>query len=158
MPRHQHRQAVAVTDILEQGLAVGQVQPIQQHGEPLLGDVFVTVAKPVQFLFQQPLPQGDAFLRLEVAEMVADRGASLGGRDKTQPLRIGPGPGRGNDFNRLPVLKHRLQRGQLAVDARRYAGIADIGMHGIGEIHYRGIARQLDDLAARGKDVNLALK
>jgi hypothetical protein len=47
---------------------------------------------------------------------------------------------------------------EAAVDLRRDAGIAHVGMHRIGEINRRSFFRQFDDIAMRRKSENMVFE
>ncbi len=51
----------------------------------------------------------------------------------------------------------RVERDQAPVDPGADAGVADLGVDGVGEVDRRGVDRQRDDLALRGEDEDLVL-
>ena len=69
--------------------------------------------------------------------------------DETFPLRARLGIGLRQDLDLVTVLKFRGQLTCLAVDANAVAGLADLGMHGIGEINSRGTSWQCDQVTTR---------
>ena len=73
--------------------------------------------------------------------------------------RDGPEVGRlgGEDLDHVAVVEGGLQRHQAAVDPRADGVVADLGVHGVGEVDGRRAHRQRDDVAARGEDVDLLL-
>ena len=68
---------------------------------------------------------------------------------------FGPRALGGDDLHGLAVAQHGAQRRQPPVDLGGDAAVADVGVHGVGEIHHRGAARQAQDLAARREHVDL---
>jgi len=48
---------------------------------------------------------------------------------------------RGDDFDPVSVFQFCSQGRELVVDSRRGAAVADVGMHGVREIHRRRAAR-----------------
>src|SRR5229473_2339622 len=89
----------------------------------------------------------------------AHRGPRLAGSDKRFPggRRSDLGLG-GENLDLVPVLQFGRQRRYLAVDLATDRVVADVGMHRIGEINRRGVARQGDQLAFGGKAEDLVLK
>ena len=79
----------------------------------------------------------------------------FGGGDEIQPQRIGLGVRGGDDFHAVAVFKRLPQRHQLLIDFDRHAAVADVGMHGIGEIYRSGAARQRHDLALGREYIHL---
>ena len=68
---------------------------------------------------------------------------------------VGPRARCGDDLDSLAAGQRLRQRIWLTIDARADAGMADIGMHRVGEVDRRGTGGQLDDAAFRGENVNL---
>src|SRR3954469_7727638 len=91
-------------------------------------------------------------------DKAADAGARLAGDDKPLPGRRRGLRLRGDDLNLIAVLQLRAQRQQAAVDLGADAGIADLGMHCIGEIDRGGTARQRDQIAFRREGEDLILE
>ncbi|KAG0927116.1 hypothetical protein G6F32_012980 [Rhizopus arrhizus] len=91
----------------------------------------------------------------QLLELVTDGGACLAGDHELQPLRFRRGRARGDDFHRLARHQLGTQRHQLLVHPRGHRHVADIGMDGVGEIERGGVARQGQDLALRGEQVDL---
>jgi len=52
-----------------------------------------------------------------------------------------------DDLDPVAVPEHVLERHDLPVDLGAHALVADIGVHGIGEVHRRGALRQLPNVA-----------
>ena len=59
------------------------------------------------------------------------------------------------DFNLVTIFKLGGQLPCLAIDAHTVAGLANLGVHRIGEIHRRGAAWQRDQISARCKTEHL---
>ena len=88
----------------------------------------------------------------------ADGGARLAGDDDRFPggrrhLRLGA-----DDLDLVAVLQFGHQRHDAAVDLGADAGVADIGVDGIGEVDRRGAARQRDQHALRREAEDLVLE
>jgi len=62
---------------------------------------------------------------------------------------------RGQDLYDIAVLQLRAQGHQLPVDPAPDAAMADFGVYRIGEIDWRGAARERLDLSLRRKAVDL---
>ena len=103
------------------------------------------------------LPASRCWSRICWREEAADAGARLAGDDEAFPGRRRRAAAGGENFHLVAVLQFVAQRHQPAVDAGADAGIADLAMHGIGEIHRGGAARQLDQLAFRREAEHLVL-
>ena len=84
--------------------------------------------------------------------------ACLRGHDEIHPGGIWARALRGDDLHGLAVAQYRAQRREAPVDLGRHAAVADAGVHGIGEVHHGGAARQAQDLPARGEHVHLVGK
>ena len=65
---------------------------------------------------------------------------------------------RRDDFDLVAVGEFGDQRGDLAVDLAADCGVADVGVHGIGEVDGVRPARQRDQLALRREAENLVVK
>ena len=81
--------------------------------------------------------------------------ARLAGAHVLQPGRVGLGVRGGDDLDAVAVAQLGAQRHQLAVDLRRDAAVADVGVHRVGEVHRGGAARQRHDLALGREHVDL---
>src|SRR6266581_3255332 len=71
------------------------------------------------------------------------------------PRRTGVGCLGGEDLDRLAVLERVLQRHQPLVDARAHAAVADLGVHGVGEVDRGRARRELEDVPLGGEDEHL---
>ena len=78
--------------------------------------------------------------------------------DELQPVARGPGALglRGEDLDDLAVLELALERDEPAVDAAADALVADLGVHGVGEVDRRRPAGQRDHVALRCEHEDLA--
>ncbi len=104
------------------------------------------------------MPRPEYCLRMAflVARRIAD--ARLAGDDHRLPrgrrhLRLGA-----DDLDLVAVLQFGHQRHDAAVDLGADAGVADIGVDGIGEIDRRRAARQRDQPALRREAEDLVLE
>ena len=59
------------------------------------------------------------------------------------------------DFDSVAILESGVQRHEAAVDARAHSAVPDLGVHGIGEVNRGGGARQRQNIAFGGEDVDL---
>ncbi len=149
------RHPVAQRDLGQQGL---------QARETMLGEerIQAPLRQPLQrriHRFQRTVEHAVAQLHgifvLQLLELVADGGARLAGDHEFQPLRFRRGRACGDDLHRLPRHQLGAQWHQFLVHARGHRHVADIGMHGVGEIERCGIARQGQDLALRREQIDL---
>ena len=104
---------------------------------------------------EQAASEANGIVALEVFQQLANFGARFRADDKVQPRGVRACARRGDDFHRLAAGERLRQRIRLAVDARADAGMADIGMHRVGEIHRRRASGQFDNAPFRGENVNL---
>ena len=65
---------------------------------------------------------------------------------------------RREDLDEVAVLQLVVQRDDAAVDLRADGAMADVGVHGVGEVDRRRAGRQRLDLALRREDVHLVLE
>src|ERR1700733_15393337 len=86
-------------------------------------------------------------LALLLVYEAADPRARLAGDDEAFPLRRRRAAARGHDLDLVAVLQFVTQRQQPAVHLGADTGVANLAVHGIGEIHRRRTPRQLDQLA-----------
>ena len=92
------------------------------------------------------------------ARRAADGGARLAGDDQRLPhggrrLVLGP-----HDLDLVAVLQFGQKRRMQAVDLGADRGIADVGVHRIGEIDRRRAARQRDQTPLRGEAEHLIVE
>src|SRR5205809_2825867 len=81
----------------------------------------------------------------------------LAGDDEALPLRGRRAPARGHDLDLVAVLELVAERHEPSVHLRPDARVADLAVHGIGEIDRRRAARKLDELAPRREAEDLIL-
>ena len=96
-----------------------------------------------------------AFSALAGVDDVLDLVARARGLDERQPVLAGLVAGLGHDLHDVAVAQRRAQRHDAAVHLGAHAGVADIGVDGVGEIDGRGVARQHHHFAARREGVDL---
>jgi hypothetical protein len=106
-------------------------------------------------LFEQPFAQRRGFLLLQRLEEMPDARSRLAGGHETQPRRIRPCRRRGHDLDLVAAFQFRAQRHELVIDPRCGAMVADVGVHGVGEVDGGSAARQRHDLALGREDVDL---
>ena len=152
--RHHHAHGVAQTDLRQQIVKRGQLHPVELALDILRRDLGEFAAT-AQRVVEQTTAKADRVIALEVFQQLTDLGARLRADDKVQPGGIRTCARRGNNFDSLTAGERLRQWIGLAVDARADAGMADIGMHRIGEVHRRGASGQFDNAPFRGENVNL---
>ena len=96
-----------------------------------------------------------AFGALAGVDDVLDFVARAGGLDERQPVLAGLVARLGHDLDDVAVVQRRAQRHDAAVHLGADAGLAHVGVNGVGEVDGRGVARQHDHLAARREGVDL---
>ena len=74
--------------------------------------------------------------------------------DERQPVLARQMAGLRQDLDHVAVAQRVLQRHDAAVHLGADAGVADVGVDGVGEIDGRRVARQHDHLAPRREGVN----
>ncbi len=97
----------------------------------------------------------DRVLVLQMLEVLADRGTRARRRDPIQPLRIRLRRGRGDDLDRLAGIEPRAQGHQFLVHARGDRVVADIGVHGVGEVQRSRVSWQCENRALGGEQIDL---
>ena len=116
---------------------------------------FGQLAAATERVIKQASPEANGIVALEVFQQLANFGARFRADDKVQPRGVRTSARRGDDLHRLAAGERLRQGIWLAVDARADAGMADIGMHRVGEVHRRRASGQFDDAPFRGENVNL---
>ncbi|CPO62663.1 Uncharacterised protein [Bordetella pertussis] len=153
-PRHHGGQALAQADIGQDFIARAGARAARQlvplrvvgagHGQVQLD----------HRLFKQSLAEGHGLLVLDGSQVMADFGTGAAGAHVIEPLRVRARGRRSDDFDRVAAAELGAQRDELAIDLGGDRLVADVGMDGVGEIDRRGAARQGNDLAARGEDID----
>src|SRR5690606_40692702 len=82
----------------------------------------------------------DVLPALLTADHPADARLRLAGADEALPFRRGRLRPRGDDLHLITVAQLRAKRQQAPVDLGTRAMVADLGMHGVGEIDRGGLA------------------
>src|SRR6185369_10866083 len=126
----------------------------QYRFERPLGKIVTVLA---ERLLQNGAAEIEILRALLRADEAADAGPRLAGDDKALPGRRRRLRLRGDDVDLIAVLQPGAQRQQAAVYLGADAGIADLGMDGIGEIDRGRAARQGDQIALwrEGEDLIL---
>ena len=122
--------------------------------EAALGDFAQLHAQPAGFLLQILLADLDGLDPLAGVDDVLDLVAGLRGLHQRQPVLAGKVAGLGHDLDDVAVAQRVAQRHDAAIHLGAHAGLADVGVDGVGEIDGRGVARQHDDFAARRESVD----
>ncbi len=153
--RHHHGEALAQPDVGQHlGVAVRGI-PLEEALPVLVADLVRVGLERAKRLHQQQLAHLGRLRRLHGLQVVPDVGTRLAGGHVGEPHRVRARVGVGHDFHAVAVAKSRAERNRLAVHARRDAVVADVGVHGVGEVDGRGPARQREDLALGREDVDL---
>ncbi len=116
---------------------------------------FIANAILARFLLDQLAADFDGALALMHVEPVLDllpRARRLG---ELQPVAAGIVPGLGKDLDDVARAQLVAQRNDAAVDLGADAGVSDLGVHGVGKIDRRGVARQHHDPALGREGVHL---
>src|ERR1039457_3585697 len=129
--------------------------PMGHALETALGDFSQLYSESTGFLLQVFLADLDGLQPLAGVDDVLDLVAGLRGLDQRQPILAGQVAGLGHDLDDVAIAQRIAQRHDAAVDLGAHAGLADIGVNGVGEIDGGGVARQHDHLAARREGVDL---
>ncbi len=153
-----------VHHVLRPGVAVadGDVQVVHRGGLEQLQRALEHLLRSVQPVLAERLGQRRAagvqvLLALLQRHVAADARARLAGDGEALPGRGGRAVARGDDLDLVAVLQLGAQRQDAAVDLGPDAGVADLAVHGVGEIHRRGAARQRDQPALRREAEHLVL-
>ncbi len=103
------------------------------------------------------LPCSMASSRRSLENHCLDLVAGAGALDEAQPVpaRAGARGLGGEDLDHVAVVQGALQRHEPAVDPGPDAAVADLGVHGVGEVDRGGAVRQRDDVALGGEDEDL---
>ena len=106
----------------------------------------------------KPAAKLDVLAAQRVAGGTANGGAGTPGDRDALPRGWRHVAFRGQDHDFVAVAQHRRQRQLPAIDQRADTAVADVGVHGIGEINRRRAARQSDDPAFRREGEHLILE
>ena len=151
---HHDAHGVAQTDFRQQIVKRGQLHAIEFALDILRWDLGEFAAS-AQRVIEQTTAKADRIVALKVFQQLTDLGARFRADDKVQPGGVRASARRGDNFDSLTAGERLRQRIGLTVDARADAGMTDIGMHRVGEVHRRGAGRQFDNAPFRGENVNL---
>ncbi len=141
---HHDAHGVAQTDFRQQIVKRGQLHAIEFALDILRWDLGEFAAS-AQRVIEQTTAKADRIVALKVFQQLTDLGARFRADDKVQPGGVRASARRGDNFDSLTAGERLRQRIGLTVDARADAGMTDIGMHRVGEVHRRGAGRQFDN-------------
>ena len=144
---------VAEADFGQQIVKRGQLHALK-FTLNVLGRDLGQLAATAEGVIEQAAPEAYGVVALKVFQQLANFGARFRADDKVQPCGVRTCARRGDDFHRLAAGERLRQRIRLAVDAGADAGMADVGMHRVGEIHRRRAGGQFDNAPFRGENVN----
>ena len=119
------------------------------------GHFFERQAEFAQRLVDEARAELDGLLPAQTLEVVTHGGARLGGHHEIHPRRIRHRALGGDDLHGLAVAQRSAQRRQAPIYLGGDAAVADVGVHGVGEVHHGGAARQAQDLALGREHVDL---
>ncbi len=147
--------AIAQPDVFQQILDVFHVVLGEHLLNTLRADLLQTGFETTECLAQQALAEVDRLRAALQLERMADMRTGFAGDDEIKPCRVWPRARCGDDLHRRATFQRLRQRRQATVDAAGYAGVADIGMHRIGEVDGGRTLGHLHDAALGGEDVDL---
>src|ERR1019366_1922735 len=149
------RRVLAVTDGGQQVVGLGQ--PIfagharqLRFAKVLQGDAILA-----SLFFDQLAADFDGAFALVHIQPVLDLLAGTRRFRQLQPIPAGMMARRGLNFHDIAGAQLVTQGSHAPVHFGAYAGVADLGVHRIGEVNRRGILRQDDNLPLRSEGVNL---
>ena len=158
--RHRATGHVMLADGDVQRLEIGEVQFLGRLGQHVgaheLLDLEPLAAELADELL---LARLERVLPTLAREPLADLVAGAGRLDDLQPVarRAGALHLRREDLARVAGLEGLVERHEAPVDPRADAGVAHLGVHGVGEVDRRGTNRQRDDPPLRREDEDLVL-
>src|SRR5207302_4803751 len=130
-PRDHRRQALAEADVGKQLLARAGAAVAHDALPAGVVDLGERAVQRLERLIEQPLAEPGRLLVLHGLQEVADVGTRLGRAHVLQPSRVGLGVAGGDDLDAVGVPAYGAQRDELAVDLRRDAAVADVGVHDV---------------------------
>ena len=144
--------------VSQRGIQVFRLAVAVFAGHPVqvgLADPAHLHAQAARLLFQVLLADLDGLQPLAGVDQVLDLVARARGLDEGQPVLAGLVTRLGHDLDDVAVAQRGAQRHDAPVHLGADAGVADVGVDGVGEIDGRGVARQHDHFAARREGVDL---
>ena len=150
---HHDAHGIAKAHVGQQALQVLVLGVGQHLLDARLGDVFDVLG--AEGMVEQATAQHHRLFGAQVLEELADLGARLGGHHEVEPGRVGAGARCRDDLHRLARMQRTAERIGVTVDPGADAGVADVGVHRVGEVHRGGAGGQLHDAALRSEDVDL---
>ena len=144
---------VEVLRLLEAALA----DHLREHGRAL--ELLVRQVLLLQRRLERLAALGLGLLARLAREPLPDLVARARGRRQRHPVarRAAAALG-GQDLDEVAALQPVVQRHDAAVDLRADGAVADVGVHGVGEVDRRRVGRQHLDLALRREDVDLVVE
>ena len=151
-------QPVTSRDLFQQVVQVIVVVTLEIAFQLICGKLVQAFVKSRQGPVKQTPAQGDGVFPGLVLQEVAYIGSGFGRHRVIKPGGVGAGARSRENFYGFATLEWLGQRCQPAIDAAGHAAVAHVSVHGIGEVHCRGTARQLEDPAFGGEHINLVGK
>src|ERR1017187_7781496 len=149
------RRVLAVTDGGQQVVGLGQPIFAGNPRQLRFAQVFQGNAIFARLFFDQLAADFDGAFALMHVQPVLDLLAGTRRFRQLQPIPAGMMARRGLNFHDVAGAQLVTQGRHAPVYLGAYAGVADLGVDGIGKVNRRGILRQDDDLALGGKRINL---
>ena len=107
-----------------------------------------------RFIFKELAAHLGGFLALFEIDPMANFALGVGALYEAKPVAVGVVALLSQDLHYVAASDFMAQRDHLAVDLRSGTLMADFGVHGIGEIHRRSSARQLQHAALGSEGIN----
>ena len=149
-PAHAH----VVEDVFEAGVFAAEVVEIALL--EVFGEQEFLGQQGGEGTLQQLFAQAHGIAAVDIFEFVADGAAGAAGNHEVEPGRIGAGGVGSDDFHAVAGTQAGAQGNHVVVDTGGNAAVADVGVHGIGEIHRRGAFGQHEDFAFRREYIHFA--
>src|SRR5271168_163230 len=124
-------------------------------GDSLVVNALQAYAEVPGFFFQQFAAEVGGLVAFVQVDPVADFAAGARAAHEAEPVAAGRVVLLRDDLDHVAIRKRVTQRHHLAVHARADALVADFGMHGVGEVHGSGAARERDHFPLGREGVDL---
>ena len=108
-----------------------------------------------QRVHEEAAPEHNSGGVIDALQVLPDLGAGAGRYDKGEPRGARNRAAPRDDLDRLPGHQGPRERIWHLVDPRSHAVVAEVGVHGIGEVDRRCAVRQREYLPLRGEHVDL---
>src|SRR6188768_534029 len=153
--RDERGDSLPEADLLEELLGAPQPELLHHRLDSARRELAQAERELLERLVQEPPAELHGFAALQVLEVLANRGARLGGDHEVRPGRVWRCTLGGDDFDGLAVTKRGAQGHEPPIDLGRDAAVADVGVHGIGKVDAGRAARQAPYFALGREHVDL---